>query len=222
MISIIRMLTHGEAKEMWSTIIGQKDSLQSALGKNGRLLYLTKRVDFSEASLFVHTNDLNAITELVIGHLSKIRAVSAISIIHLFRPKFFPIPKDTSNMKRFVITIKAKPKHLAEIYRKLLNPNLPKGLKKVYYGFTFQHYEDDLQYSLLADDEESVQKFVAENINSMDGIIKAEVRPIEKTKPFISYKEYKEWLEHTSEDNSTPGWHSYLEHHFQEQLETSA
>ena len=222
MISIIRMLTNGESNQLWSTIIDQKDPLQSALDTKGRLLYLTKRAGFNEASLLVHTNDLNALTELMIAHLSTMKEISAISVIHLFRPKFFPIPKDTSHMKRFVITIKAKPKHRAEIYRKLLNPNVPKGLRKVYYGFTFHHYEDDFQYSILADDEETMQEFVDENIDTMDGVTKTKVCPIEKTQPFISYRDYKEWLQHTSGDNSTPGWHSYLEHHFEEQLETSA
>lgn len=213
MILIVRMLTDGEAQKMWAAIIDQKDSLQSTLGKKGRLLYLTKRVGVNEASLFVHANDLNAVIDLIISRLGKIEAISAISIINLFRPRFFPVPKDTSDKKRFVITVKADPKLYSEVYKKLLNPNLPEGLRRVYYAFTFQHYEDDLQYSLLADDEERVQKFVAENINTINGIIKTEVHLIEKTKAFISYKE---WIEYTSESNSVPAWHRYMEHHFED------
>ena len=211
MIWIIRLKTDGEAKKLWADIIDRKDSLQEALGKKGRLLYLAKRVGFNEASLFVHADDLNSVSELVVDHMSQLEGVSGTRIIHLFRPRFFPVPEDTYDMKRFVVSIKVSPSKHKEVYKKLLNPNLPDGLRKVYYAFTFHQYDEDLQYSLLAEDKESVDKYVAENINTMDGILKAEVYQAEKSKPFISYKQ---WLEYTSEGNSVPAWHHYMENHF--------
>jgi translation elongation factor EF-1beta len=207
MILIIRMSTDGDAKKMWSAIMEQKDSMQSALGKNGQLLYLTKRIEFNEASLYIHTSDIMSIINLVTEHLSTVDEVSAISIIHLIKPRFFPVPKDTYNLKRFIISLKVHPKSLKDVYKKLLNPNLPEGIIKVYYAFTFQNNNEALQYSVLAEDEESVQKFIAESIHSIDGIIKTELHQAEKTKPFISYKE---WLEYTSEGNDMPAWHHYV------------
>ncbi len=211
MIVIVRMLTDSDAKKLWDSIIFQKDLLQSSLDKKGRLLYLTKRVGCNEASLFIHTNDLNGVIDLVLGPLGKIEGVTDISIIHLLRPRFFPVPKDTYGMKRFVITAKVNPQQYREVYKKLLNPNIPEGLRKVYYAFTFQQHEGDLQYSLLAEEEESVRKFVTEHINTINGIISTQLQQAEKTKPFISYKE---WLEYTSEGNAVPAWHHYMENHF--------
>jgi translation elongation factor EF-1beta len=201
------MSTDGDAKKMWSAIMEQKDSMQSALGKNGQLLYLTKRIEFNEASLYIHTADFISIINLVTEHLNTVDEVSAISIVHLIKPRFFPVPKDTYNLKRFIISLKVHPKSLKDVYKKLLNPNLPEGIIKVYYAFTFQNNNEALQYSVLAEDEESVQKFIAESIHSIDGIIKTELHQAEKTKPFISYKE---WLEYTSEGNDMPGWHHYI------------
>ena len=81
----------------------------------------------------------------------------------------------------------------------------------MYYTFTFHSYNETLQYSLLSEDEESVKNFVSESIQNIEGIIKAEIHQAEKTKPFISYKE---WQEYTAEGNNVPAWHHYMENHF--------
>jgi len=78
------------------------------------------------------------------------------------------VPKDTYDMKRYVMTAKVNPMHFTEVFKKLLNPNLPEGLKRVYYAFTFHSYDDNLQYSFLADNEESAQKYVNEKINTVE------------------------------------------------------
>ncbi|MFC1591492.1 hypothetical protein ACFL43_03100 [Thermodesulfobacteriota bacterium] len=212
MVSVIRMLTEGDAKDMWAAIVDRKDALQSALGKKGRLLYLTKRADFNEASLFVHANDSNSVSELAIGYLAKIEGVSAVSTMNLYRPRFFPVPEDTSDLKRFVVAIKAEPSCFSEVHKQLINPNMPDGLRKVYYAFTLQHAEDDLHCSLLAEDEDRVQEYVDRHITTMNGIVSTEIHVIEKTKPFISYHE---WLSYVAENNSMPAWHRYMENHFE-------
>ena len=205
------MSTDSDISKMWSAIVAQKDLLQSALNKNGQLLYLTKRVGFNEASLFVHAKDLNSIINIITDPLSSLDEISAISITHLFKPRFFPVPKDTYNLKRFVICLKVRANSLKDVYKKLLNPNLPEGIRKVYYAFTFNNYDETLQYSLLSEDKESVQKFVEESIQTINGIVKTEIYQAEKTKPFISYKE---WQNYTSEGNNVPAWHHYMENHF--------
>ncbi len=211
MILIVRLSNDGDANKMWSAIIDQKDLLQSALGKKGRLLYLTNRVGFNEASLFIHATDFNSIIKLVTDHLNILDEVSAISITHLYKPRFFPLPKDTYNLKRFIVNLNVHPKSLKDVYKKLLNPNLSEGIRKVYYSFTFHDYNEAMQYSLLAEDEKSVQEFIAESIQSIKGVISTVVHQAEKTKPFISYKE---WLEYTSEGNDVPAWHHYMKNHF--------
>ena len=211
MILIVRMSTDGDAKKMWASIMEQKDSMQSALGKKAKLLYLAKRIEFNEASLYIHTSDIISIINLINEHLNTVDEVSAISIVHLIKPRFFPVPKDTYNLKRFIISLKVQPKSLKDVYKKLLNPNLPEGIRKVYYALTFQNYNEALQYCLLAEHKESVQKYIAESIDSIDGIIKTELYQAEKTKPFISYKE---WLKYTSEGHDVPAWHHYMENHF--------
>ena len=203
MILIVKMLGDMHAQKMWDSIIDQQDELQSVLCKKGKLLYLSKRRGYNEACLFVHVKESGSIIELVVDHLSKTDGISSLCIANLFRPRFFPVPKDTYNMKRFVITAKVNPGYFNAVYKKLLNPNLPTGLRRVYYAFTFHSYDDNLQYSFLAENDESAQKYVNENINTVKGIIIADLHQIERTKAFITYKE---WVKYTSEEESiTPG-----------------
>jgi hypothetical protein len=139
--------------------------------------------------------------------------VSAAWIIHLFKPRFFPIPADSGKMKRFVITAQIKPGLLSNVYSKLTDPNVPDGLKKVYYAFTFRLYDETLQYSLLADSRETLDKYLSEKLNKIDGILKTEVHPIEKTKPFISYKE---WQEYAGNNDTIPTWQQHMVSQFEE------
>ncbi|MCK4908746.1 MAG: hypothetical protein KAS70_02500 [Planctomycetes bacterium] len=207
MISIIRVLAKDDLTSIWDEIIRRKDELQSSLQKKGQLLYLTKRTGYNEASLFMHVKELPAVSELITAQLSKIKGVSGIWVIQLFRPKFFPLPRDTHTMKRFVITAKVAPESLADVYKQLLNPNMPDGLKKVYYAFTFHFYDDCLQFSLLADKEETVRKYVADVLAKMTGVLKTNIYPIEKTKPFITYDE---WQAYAKEGVSLAAWNHML------------
>jgi hypothetical protein len=203
MILIVKLQGDTNAKKLWDSIVRHKDELQAVLGRKGKLLYLSKRRGYNEGCLFVHVKDSGSIIELVVDHLSKIDGLASLSIAHLFRPRFFPVPKDTYDMKRFVITAKVNPRYFADVYKRLLNPNLPEGLRRVYYAFTFQSYDDNLQYSFLADNEELAQKYVNDSINAVKGVIIADMHQIERTKAFITYKE---WVKYTSEEeNITPG-----------------
>ena len=211
MIFIIRTQTESDPKKLWLSIIEQKEALQKTLQKSGRLLYLTKRAEFNEASLFIHASNSSDIVDMLVNNVSSIEGVSNISIIPLYRPRFFPLPKDTSDMKHFVISAKVQPKHLRDVYVKLMNPILPPDVKRVYYAFTFQGQDENIQYALLSHEEGTVQKFVEEQMHNIEGIIKTEINLTEKTKPFISYSE---WLEYSSQGKSIPGWYRYMENHF--------
>ncbi|MBI5779385.1 MAG: hypothetical protein HZA49_08005 [Planctomycetes bacterium] len=213
MIVIIRMLTDDAGRNLWNEITTRKDDLQKVLQNRGRLLYLSKRKGHNEASLFVHAKDSTVINELISNYLNKIESVSAIWLIHLYKPRFFPLPADTTNMKRFTITAKVKPKYLSEVYGKLADPNLPEGLKKVYYAFTFHLYDETLQYSLLADSEQTLQKYLTEKVNKIEGVLRTDIHPIEKTKPFISYKE---WQEYAGSDSTIPTWQHHMISQFEE------
>ena len=84
-------------------------------------------------------SDESILGDLVVSHLAKIKGVDNFVIHHLFKPKFYPLPRDTKEYMRFVINLKVEPPYLTDVYKNLIDPNIPEGMKKVYFAFTFHH-----------------------------------------------------------------------------------
>lgn len=194
MIVIIRIHSKGNIEPVWDELLYQKDAIQSGLNDKCHLLYLTKRLGFhDEASILADIADLPTLGDLLVTHLSRIKDIDNFVVHHLFRPKFYPLPKDTRNFKRFVINLKVEPAYLGEVYKKLIDPNIPDGLKKVYFAFTFHSSVDSLQFSLLAQSEDILRKYVVEVIDRLPGMLKTTTFPIERTKPLIAYDTWQDY-----------------------------
>ncbi len=196
MLVIIRMHSKGPIEAIWDEIIRQQEPIQKAFADKCHILYLTKRQGFSnEASLFADVSDDSTVSDLVVHHLSKIKDIENFIIHHLFRPKFYPLPRDTKEYKRFIINLKVEAPYLADVYRKLINPNIPEGMKKVYFAFTFHHSSDCIQFSVLSKSEDVLREYVAEVIERLPGVVRTTIIPIERSKPFISYKTYQSFAD---------------------------
>jgi hypothetical protein len=209
MIVIVMITAEEKAALLFDSVISQKDKLQKALNEGGRLLYITKRKGENGASLILHLKDPQIITDLISGYLGQIKGVLRIWVMPLFRPRFFPLPKDTKGMKRFVITLKVASDSFTSVYKHLLNPNMPDGLKKVYYAYTFQLYDNAMQLSLLADNDAILKKYITEKISAIPGVLKTSIYEIEQTKPFITYDE---WQAYAGEKVPHSKWENMLTH----------
>jgi len=196
MLIIIRIHSKGPIETIWDEIIRQQEPVQKAFADRCHILYLTKRQGFSnEASLFVDVSDDSTLSDLVVHHLAKIKDIENFIIHHLLRPKFYPLPRDTKEYKRFIINLKVEAPYLADVYRKLINPSIPEGMKKVYFAFTFHHSSDCIQFSVLSKSEDVLREYVAEDIERLPGVVRTTIIPIERSKPFISYKTYQSFAD---------------------------
>jgi hypothetical protein len=188
MLIIVRIHSKGPIEPVWDGIIKQEEPIQKAYGEKCRLLYLTKRLGFNrEASLFVDLSDESILSDLIISHLARIKGVDNFVIHHLFKPKFYPLPRDTKEYKRFVINLKVETPHLTNVYKNLIDPNIPDGMKKVYFAFTFHQSSDSIQLSILSKSEDVMREYVTTVIACLPGVAKTTVIPIERSKSFISY-----------------------------------
>jgi len=196
MLIIIRIHSKGPIETIWDEIIRQQEPVQKAFADRCHILYLTKRQGFSnEASLFVDVSDDSTLSDLVVHHLAKIKDIENFIIHHLLRPKFYPLPRDTKEYRRFIINLKVEAPYLADVYRKLINPSIPEGMKKVYFAFTFHHSSDCIQFSVLSKSEDVLREYVAEDIERLPGVVRTTIIPIERSKPFISYKAYQSFAD---------------------------
>jgi hypothetical protein len=61
-------------------------------------------------------------------------------------------------------------------------------MKKVYFAFTFHNPSDGIQLSILSKSDDIMSEYVATVINSLPGVARTTVIPIEISKSFISYE----------------------------------
>jgi hypothetical protein len=179
------------------------DELQESLKDEGQLLYLSKRAKHEDVSLFIHTTSLHALGDFISKHLSKIENIEDIWVINMSKPKFYPLPRDTKNLKRFSVTLKVFPGNLDEVYHNIAAASLPDGLQMAYIAYTFHLFGDNIQFSLLADDEQVLNNYIVEVINKMPGVVNSTVNQIEMTSPLVSYEE---WKKYSKEHGLVPSW----------------
>jgi hypothetical protein len=196
MLIIIRIHCKGPIETIWDEIIKQQEPIQKAFADKCHMLYLTKRQGFSnEASLFVDISDPSILGDLLVHHLSKIKDVENFIIHHLLKPKFYPLPRDTKEYRRFIINLKVGAPYLVDVYKNLIDPNIPEGIKKVYFAFTFHHSSDCIQLSVLSKSEDVLREYVADAIERLPGVVRTTIIPIERSKPLISHDTYQSFAE---------------------------
>ncbi len=193
MIVIIRIQSQEKINLLWEDILLKQGQLRLALNGKGKLLYLSKRHRYNEASLFIHVADSHILGDFIANHLAKLDGVTGIWLINMLNPIFFPLPKDTREMKRYTVTVKAFSPRLGEVYDALSRLDLPSEFKMAYLAYTCHLFGDCLQFSLLTTNEKMLNKYIDEVINKIPGVLRTTVCGIEKTHPFISHERWQSY-----------------------------
>ena len=203
MISIIRLQSQEKKDRICDFVVAHLDELQESIKEKGQLLYLTKRARHEDVSLFVHTIDPAFLGDFVADSLNKIEHLTGIWAIHMIKPIFYPLPKDTRNMKRYAISLRVFIKNLKEVYENIAAANLPEGLKMAYLAYTFHLFEDSLQLSILAENEGNLNSYLTSVVEKMPGVLRTTVNLIERTRPLVSYDT---WREYSAKHGIVPSW----------------
>jgi translation elongation factor EF-1beta len=192
---------------MCDYLISKKDELQEGIKGKGRLLYLSKRFKHEDVSLFIHTIDPDTLGDFIADHLSKIEHITSTWVINMIKPVFYPLPRDTKNMKRYTITLKVFPKNLKDVYQKIATASLPDGLKMAYIAYTCHLFGDCIQFSILVEKEQVLNEYLSEVVNKIPGVLKTTINLIERTTPLVSYDE---WKQYSTEHEIVPTWDEEL------------
>lgn len=194
MICIVRIQSQEKTGVLCNEILQNKATLQNVLGNKGKMLYLSKRAKYNEASLFLHIADTNVLGDFIAQHLAKLNGVDGIWLINMLKPVFFPFPKDARRQKRYTVAIKAYSPRLSEVYSALANLANSEIVTITYLAYTCHLFSDCIQLSLQASNETDIPKYVNEVINNIPGVLKTTICEIEKTHPFISYEEWQKYI----------------------------
>jgi hypothetical protein len=207
MINIIRLQSQEQKEKICDVIMSRINELQNSIKGKGQLLYLSKRIKHKDVSLFVHTSDPSVLGDFIAEQLNKIESLTDIWVINMIKPVFFPLPKDTHDMKRYTITLKVFPTKLKDVYQYIAGSSLPENLKLAYIAYTFHLFGDSIQFSILADTEDALIKYLADVVNTLPGVLKTTVNEIERTRPLVSYDE---WKRYSSHHGIVPAWDEEL------------
>jgi len=207
MIAIVRMKAQERPERLWDSVVTHTEEIQERLHERGRLLYMSRRAKHEDVSLFVHVADSDVLGSVITDELGRIKNLTSCWVINMLKPVFFPLPKDTSKMKRYVITLRVFPSHLREVYERLLRAVMPLGVMMAYLALTFHLYGDCLQFSALAEDERVLNRFIADKVRNLPGVLKTTVNYVERTKPLISYDE---WKKYSIRHSLIPSWNERL------------
>ncbi|MEW6026834.1 MAG: hypothetical protein AB1599_06045 [Planctomycetota bacterium] len=209
MLVIIRIQAQEKPEALWNDVLLNKDKLQAALNTKGRILYLSKRRNYNEVSLFVHVADANVLGDFITDHLVKLDGVTGAWMINMLKPVFYPLPENAGQMKRYTVTLKTYPPRLAEIYNTLaeLSPQHHNGANLAHQGgmpsdevsvgylaYTCHLFGDCIQLSLQAPNDIKIHKYVDEVIGKIPGVLRTTICEIEKTHPFVSYDEWQNYI----------------------------
>ncbi len=72
-----------------------------------------------------------------------------------------------------------------------------------YIAYTFHLFGDSIQFSILAETEAVLNKYLTETVNKLPGVLSTTVNLIERTRPLVSYDK---WQKYSSEHGLIPSW----------------
>lgn len=193
MIAIVRMKAQERRDMLWESVAGHAGELQQKLAHEGQMLFLSQRTRHDDVSLFVHVADPDVLAGFIVHDLAKIEGLTGCWMINMLKPLFFPLPRDTSGMSRYAITVRASPPELENIYVSLSRPDLQPGVLMAYLALTCHLYGDCLQFSMITGNEESLNRYLDESVRTLPGVLHLTVSHIERTKPLVSYDEWSEY-----------------------------
>ena len=198
MIVVVRIQSQTDSPMLWDEVVSRKEQLQGILGGNGKILYISKRHNCNEASIFMHVANTAALGDFIAGHLAKIRGVDAVWLLNMLKPAFFASPPDVDEMERYTVTLKADPKKLTGIYDNLFSLELPPDTHMTYLAYTFHLFGDCLQFSLVTRNGAKLQEYIKNTVGSMPGVLHTTTRKIEKTALFVRHGEWKKYISQTT------------------------
>ncbi len=203
MISIIRLQSQEKKGRICDLVMARLDELQESVKGRGHLLYLTKRARHEDVSLFIHTVNPDFLGDFIAEDLNKIEHVTGIWAIHLIKPIFYPLPRDTKAMKRYAISLRVFTSQLKEVYQNTAAADLPDGLKMAYLAYTFHLFEDSILLSILAENEQDLHGYLTDVVEKMPGVLRTTMNLIERTRPLVSYET---WREYSARQGIVPSW----------------
>jgi hypothetical protein len=182
MMVIVRLFPKADLNMTWRFV---EEVIAKETTKGVTPLYATQAEGMMNVGVIFDIKDPDNIAHFLTETLSKCTHCHHSKTISLMKPIFFPIPKKKpENVHRYIIRIYAHPRYYKSIYNYLLNYKYPFNLFPIYVSYSLG--DEDIVMNIAADSPETVNKFVRENIRTLEGADSAMFYPVVKAKRFAS------------------------------------
>ena len=103
------------------------------------------------------------------------------------KPVFFRIPKKKPEIiQRYLIRIYAHPLYYKKVYNHLISYKYPFNIFPIYVSYSLG--SEDIILNIAADSNETVKKFLREQVRTLDGVEQSTFYPVYKAKRFAPLK----------------------------------
>lgn len=180
MLMIVRLYPKTDISRVWHYVENELKNFES---ENVIPLYATQSEGMMNVGLIFDVKEPDDLSEFITEEIVKCDEVHHTKTISLMKPVFFPIPKKKpENIQRYLIRIYAHPKYYKKVYDYLINYNYPFNLFPIYISYSLG--DEDIIMNVAADSKETVNRFVKENIRTLDGIDQSSFYPVFRAKRF--------------------------------------
>lgn len=191
MMFITRLQTERDEDHLWDYII---DNFEGMTRRDVVPLYVTKRDVQGETSLIVDATDLSALSDFIMTHLAEDETIVNIRVVNMMQPLFFPAPTNARELQRFTVNVCCRPKQCKEIYKEVSRIRTTDDIAITYISFNFMDCGNSLTLSVLSRDEDALETFLDQQVDSIQGAQTIDYVRIIKTRKLASLREWQKTI----------------------------
>jgi len=194
MMMLVRLYPKKDKEGLWNCVL---PVLQDMKSENCQPLYLSEWEPVDFITVMFDVCNIDCMFKVWTKELSHCQGLSHTRTLTLMSPTFFPVPKKRpENLHRYRIAIQVEIANMDSVFTTLADMSFHKyNVFPTYQAYSFG--EDDILLSVLAENEESINKTIQEYIAPMIGVKHVEYIWITKSvriAPKNIWREYRKKL----------------------------
>jgi hypothetical protein len=184
MMVIVRLFPTHSLDSVWDFVIKKSEKYSK---EDVSPLYISQIVGRNFISVIFEVEKVEQIVKFLIDQIAGCELISRTHTLTLVKPVFLPIPKDKpKSCFRYSVELKVSPKHYRNVYERLIEFKYDNTIFPLYISYVLG--ESDILLSMMAPNLDSLHKFLAEKVNTMEGVLEFTIYSISRSRPIADEK----------------------------------
>jgi DNA-binding Lrp family transcriptional regulator len=184
MLMIVRLYPKTDLSRVWNYI---ENEIKNDTSKPFTPLYASQSEGMMNVGVIIDVDNPDNIASFLTEDIVKCDEIHHTKTVPLMKPVFFRIPKKKPEIiQRYLVRIYAHPLYYKKVYNHLINYKYPFNIFPIYVSYSLGG--EDIILSIAADSNETVKKFLREQIRTLDGVEQSTFYPVFRAKRFAPLK----------------------------------